>query len=47
MLLMANAGQLFTVVLVVVCVLILIRVLLLAGRLIRAVEKIADKTDKS
>ena len=46
MLLMANLGVAFTVLVVVVCVVILIRVVLLAGRLVRAVEKIAAKTDK-
>ena len=43
---MANLGVVFHVLVVVVCVVILIHVLLLAGRLVRAVEKIAAKTDK-
>jgi hypothetical protein len=42
----ANLGAVFHVLVVVVCVVILIHVLLLAGRLVRAVEKIAAKTDK-
>ena len=46
MLLMTNVGAVFTVLVVVVCVIVLIRILLLAGRFVRAVEKIAEKTDK-
>jgi hypothetical protein len=46
MLLTANFGAMFTALVVVVCVVILIRIVLLAGRFVRAVEKIADKTDK-
>jgi hypothetical protein len=46
MLMMANLGAVSTALVVVVCVVILIHVLLLAGRLVRAVEKIAAKTDK-
>jgi hypothetical protein len=46
MLLMTDSGMVFTVLAAVVCVIILIRILLLAGRLVRAVEKIAEKIDK-
>jgi hypothetical protein len=46
MLLMENLGGAFTALVAVVCVIILIRVVLLGGRLVRAVEKIAAKTDK-
>jgi len=46
MLLMANFGAVFAALVVAVCVIILIRIVLLAGRLVRAVEKIAAKTDK-
>jgi len=46
MLMAANMGQVLTVALVVVCVIILIRILLLGGRFVRAVEKIADKMEK-
>ena len=46
MLLMANLGGAFGALIVVVCMVILIRIVLLAGRLVRAVEKIAAKTDK-
>ena len=43
MLLAFNLGTAFEIMAVVVCVAILIHVLLLAGRLVRAVEKIAEK----
>jgi NhaP-type Na+/H+ or K+/H+ antiporter len=46
MLLMINIGALFTVLVVAVGVIILIRLLLLAGRLVRAIEKIAEKASK-
>ena len=48
MLIMTSSGAaVFTVLSVVVSIGILIRLLLLAGRLVRAVENIAEKTEKS
>jgi hypothetical protein len=46
MLLMTNVGAALVVLVVAVGVIVLIRLLLLAGRLVRAVEKIAEKADK-
>jgi hypothetical protein len=46
MLLMTNVGTSLAVVAIAVGVIIAIRLLLLAGRLVRAVEKIAEKTAK-
>jgi hypothetical protein len=40
-----DVGTVLTVVATVVGILVLIRLLLLAGRLVRAVEKIAEKKD--
>jgi hypothetical protein len=40
-----DIGMVFVVLVTVVGVLLLIRLLLLAGRLVRAVEKIAEKKD--
>jgi hypothetical protein len=45
MLLSIDIGMIFVVLVTVVGVLLLIRLLLLAGRLVRAVEKIAEKKD--
>jgi hypothetical protein len=45
MLMSIDVGTVTAVVAIVVGVLILIRLLLLAGRLVRAVEKIAEKKD--
>jgi hypothetical protein len=45
MLMSIDVGMIFTVLTTVVGVLLLIRLLLLAGRLVRAVEKIAEKKD--
>jgi hypothetical protein len=46
MLMTTNLDVVFTALVVAACVIILIRILLLAGRFVRAVEKIAAKTDK-
>jgi hypothetical protein len=46
MLMMANYSTIFNVIAIILCVVILIRVILLGGRLVRAVEKIADKVEK-
>jgi hypothetical protein len=46
MLMIANYGTIFNVTVIIVCVIILIRLILLGGRLVRAVEKIADKVEK-
>ena len=46
MLMMANYSTIFNVTAIILCVVILIRVILLGGRLVRAVEKIADKVEK-
>ena len=46
MLMMANCSTIFNVIAIIVCVIILIRLILLGGRLVRAVEKIADKVEK-
>ena len=46
MLLGIGIGQAFGAVAIVVIIVVLIRGLLLAGRLVRAVEKIAEKNDK-
>jgi len=46
MLLMVNLGPPLEIIVIAVCAVILIHVLLLAGRLVRAVEKIAAKNDK-
>jgi hypothetical protein len=46
MLLMTNVGAVLAVVAIAVGVIIAIRLLLLAGRLVRAIEKIAEKADK-
>ncbi len=45
MLMSIEIGMVFVVLVTVVGVLLLIRLLLLAGRLVRAVEKIAEKKD--
>ena len=45
MLMSIDIGMIFVVLVTVVGVLLLIRLLLLAGRLVRAVEKIAEKKD--
>jgi len=45
MLMSIDVGTVLTVVATVVGILVLIRLLLLAGRLVRAVEKIAEKKD--
>ena len=45
MLMSIDIGMIFVVLVSVVGVLLLIRLLLLAGRLVRAVEKIAEKKD--
>ncbi len=45
MLMSIDIGMVFVVLVTVVGVLLLIRLLLLAGRLVRAVEKIAEKKD--
>ncbi len=46
MLMTADYSTILNVTAIVVCVIILIRVILLGGRLVRAVEKIADKIEK-
>ena len=46
MLMAIETGPVLQVVAVIVIVILLIRLLLLAGRLVRAVEKIAEKTEK-
>ncbi|GEM_PF-7079272 len=44
MLLITNIGVAFTLVVTIVGLVIFIRLLLLAGRMVRAVEKIAEKS---
>ena len=46
MLMTANCSTIFNVIAIILCVVVLIRVILLGGRLVRAVEKIADKVEK-